>query len=385
MNSNFHPLNWRIELPNFLSEELSVDGFVRSSLIHEYIHYLQFLISTFGRVILIDFIRNIILGGLHKYYYPKEVPDRYQQIDLMKQLQSSKPSDFENSEAQQNLITLYYDIEAMMNVEPEAIKSTSKKFIYKRLKTNHPNQESIDTSMLEDFPYIVIKHNNGTYIIALTDRVFLDNMARQIQRNYLYFSVNDTSYVDKLQGNLSEQVYLCIWKLIKELSKKNLDSRIVTILMCQLSLMCGNPGRSFIRMYNILKENDFSNIHDFVKAIGRNEKIMETFDNPPIQKILDELLLKYGTAFRITENYKLKTFIGPIVRASNMVMEDPLYFANVLLNWNEFMKWIKLLGCPPINLKDGEISSLNGVQLGSSWYEYLRLGVKLLLPNNLQF
>ena len=379
MNDHFHTLNWTIKLLNHNSKELEIDGETRSSFIHEYIHYVQFLISTFGRVVLIDYIRNIILAGLHKHYYPKEIPENFDQISLLEELQKAVPSDFTNSEAQQNLEKLYYEIKAMMDAKPDPIHDTSQKFIYKPLETQYQGKCSID-----NFPHVVIKHGGRTYALALNDRLLFDNMARQIQKNYLFFTLNDTSSVDRLRNNMEEKPYICLWKLIDDLSHKRYDSRLWTIVISQFALMCGKPGDTFIRIYNCIRDNDFSDIDDVIKAIKRDDEIEKMYDNPPIQEIVNDLILKYGTAMLPHENNELKTFLKPIISACNSVAKEPKYFSNPCLNWNETIKWLKMLGCPPIVFKDGQVTSIYGVQLGGEWYEYLKLGTKLLLPKNLQ-
>jgi len=371
--NHFNPLQWTIELNNYHSTEFLYDGLARASFIHEYIHYIQFLISSLGRIFFSELVRNIILAGVHKHYNGV-VPEQIKQIDLLKELEHATPGDFVNTDVQMNFSKNYYELRACLDDKFQKIQPTSARFISLPLHVdNHPE------STIQEFLHLVINHDNKTYALPITDRVIFENMARQIQRNYLFFTTGDTADIDNLQGLIEEQTYLCLWRLLDNHSRGRYDSRQWIIVLCQISLLCERPCEAFRIIYEKIIEYDIIGLDDLIKLLKRDADIAQMYDQPSMQEIVNELISKLGTIMRIPENGELHEIVKYAVEAHNIIAKNHKYFADPLLTWNQILSWLRSFGRPPVKFKDRVLLDIEGIKTSKPFYVYLELGSKLLL------
>lgn len=373
-SSHFEPFGWEIRLNGHQSSDLEKDNLTRATFIHEYIHYVQFLISSLGRIFFVELIRNIILAGVIKHY-GKDVPEEIEQINLKAELSEASPTDFVNTNAQANFQKNYYELMAALETTPIEIEPTAEKFVYKPLKIQGPYSFEI-----LDFPHIVIHHGRKVYVTPLSDRIIFENMARQVQRYYLFFKLNDTSSVDNLLGQLGEEIYTCLWQIVREHSQDKCDSRMWTIVLCQVSLICERPGHAFIKMYEKFVAQDTPDMNEFLHSLNWDEEIKSRYNKPPMQELLNELIENLGRTMKMHENYELREVVKYMRNAHNDICTNPKYFANSLVDWDHVLSWLRRFGCPPIIFDDGTLTKIDEIDLKKPWHDYLNLGRNLLLP-----
>lgn len=372
--SHFEPFGWEIRLSGHKSENLGKDSLTRAAFIHEYIHYVQFLIGSLGRIQFMEFIRNIILAGIIKHYN-NNVPDYCEQIDLRVELSKASPNDLMDTEAQINFQKNYHDLNAALDTALRQISPIADDFVFEPLRIHGPHGFEIP-----DFPHIVIHHKQQAYILPISDRVFFENMARQIQRNYLQSTLKDASSVDMLEGSLDEEIYICLWKKIKEKIQDTKESRIWTIVLCQISLICERPAHAFVEMYNNLIQQNVVNLNEFLRFLDYSKEIKNRYDKPSMQEIVNDLVQGIGRSIRMTETYELREIAKHMVNAHNDICTNPRYFANSLINWDHVLTWLDRFGCPPIIFDDKTLTKIDTIDLKKPWHDYLNLGRNLLLP-----
>jgi len=372
--SHFELFGWEIRLSGHKSENLGKDSLTRAAFIHEYIHYVQFLIGSLGRIFFLELTRNIILAGQIKHY-DNNVPEYCEQIDLMDELSRASANDLISTKAQINFQKNYYELNAALDTTLREVSPIYDNFVFEPLRIHGPYEFEVP-----DFPHIVIYHKQKTYILPLSDRVIFENMARQVQRNYLFFIFNDTSSVDSLQGELSEEIYTCLWKLIKKQTQDRVDSRMWTIVLCQIALICERPAHAFIEMFNILSAQNSSDLNEFLQFLDHNEEIKHRYNKPPMQEIVNDLIQGIGTAIRMTETYELREIAKYMKNAHDIICRNPKYFADPLIDWGRVLSWVEKFGCPPIVFDDKTSTKIDKFNLKKPWHNYLNLGKKLLLP-----
>lgn len=371
--SHFEPFGWKIRLTGHQSKDLADDGLARAAFIHEYIHYVQFLVGSLGRIQFVEFVRNIILAGVVKHY-GNDAPEKIEQINLMETLSEAVPGDFVDTDAQSNFKENYYELMGALDTTLMPIEATTEKFIYEPFRIH-----GLDNFEIKDFPHIVVHHRQKTYKIPLSDGIFLENMARQIQRYYLFFRLHDTSSVDNLRGELEEQKYICLCQLIREHSQDKLDSMMWTIVLCQISLICERPCYAFVKMYEKLVTQGTWDIDEFLRSLVWDEEIKSRYNKPPMQEVLKELIEKLGTTMKVHENYELREIAKYMCNAHNDICSNPKYFANSLIDWDCVISWVSRFGCPPVVCDDMTVTTIGGIELKKPWHDYLIRGRDLLM------
>lgn len=373
---SFNLLNWTIDMEHHTRHEFNNDIYVQSKFVHEYVHYVQTLASTIGRIIFAELIRISIRAGVYKSF-GNNTPDPPQQINLWDALEQSTPTDFNNTDVKTDFSDFNFDLRTALHLIHYQMNIQGNSGIIKR-------DFSIFGRHIPDFSYIRKDFNNTTYWIPITDAVLYENMARQIQKQFLAFNNPsnslslDTSGIDDLRHTHGEIFYTCLYDYLIEILPEGEDIVKWTITLCQFSLMCSFPGSVFHYITDLIISTQVFDIDEIINVIRKDKFIASQYNNPNIQNTLDEMINKFGTFIKPTENYEIYELAGNIVNIINTVNNNWGHFYDPLINWNKVEVWIKHFGCPPIRFADGEMLQIAGIATNDYWHKYLIKTIELL-------
>jgi hypothetical protein len=374
MASHFEPLSWTIHL-ECNSADLAGDPVAQATFVHEYLHYVQTLTGTVGRMLLVELVRLTVRAGLEKIH-GRPLPQGFAQIDLAAALRDSTRADFAGTEVATQYRDFFHDMEFALGdrVVSVAAPADPTRPEERFLRLGYTN----GGRSLPEFPHARFHHNGEWLAVPLTDRAFFENMARQVQRNYLYFNANDTSAVDDLRAVRGEATYLVVRRLFEDFLPPGENHAKWTIAASQFALLCRHPGTAFERFLLCaasMQQPDLAEVH---RRLSRDPWFLGEFNEPPLQENLNELIQKWGTAMRPTENYQLHELTKFIATAYNSLSGALEFFANPLFKWTDVGGWVRSFGCPRITCSDGEVATLHGVKTTVPWGAYL-LGARDLL------
>lgn len=365
--AHFHPLRWEIDLSDHHSSSLESDPVVQATFLHEYVHYVQALTGTIGRRILLEMVRLAIFAG-HSYHHGWPAPADRPRLDLRAALESASPSDFHNTKPRQQYKKLIEDLRFALGDAPTpAPADVSPGAVFRRALTLGPNT-------VDDFVHVVGSTPSGTVAVPITDRVVFENMARQIQLNYLRFN-NDlkTAVVRDLRSQPGGDVtYVCLRDALEQALPTSEDSEKWTVVLCQVALLCRHPGGAFAHMLERLAEMREPDLTDFVRRMKRDDWFLGEFNVPPVQETLHELVGKYGTAIQLAENHELRELTKLIAHAHNALRDDYALMASPLIEWAHVLGWVDRFGCPPLSFSDGILTEIQGRPCTSPWTWYFR-------------
>ncbi len=234
---------------------------------------------------------------------------------------------------------------------------------------------TVGANSVDAFVHMTARLPSGAVLaVPVTDRVVFENMARQVQRNFLRFNNNlDTSPVDSERNRVHGDItYVCLHEALVERLPPSEDAAKWTITLCQIALQCRNPGTAFEHMLGRLTAANRSDVTGFVQSLSRDPWFKGEFNVPPIQDTLNELISKWGTAMLPRENWELREFTKLIANACNAVQSDYSLMAAPLLAWKDIGRWLASFGCPPVIFRDGPCASIHGVATTAPWTRYLR-------------
>lgn len=374
MASHFEPLSWTIHL-ECNSGDLADSPIAQATFVHEYLHYVQTLTGTVGRMMLVELVRLTVRAGLEKVH-GRPLPHGFAQIDLAAALRASTRTDFVGTEVAAQYREFFHDMEFALGdgVVPVAAPDDPSRPEQRFVLLEYAN----GGRRLPAFPHARVQHNGDWLAVPLTDRTFFENMARQVQRNYLYFNANDTSSVDRLRANKGEATYLVVRRLFEDFFPPNENHAKWTIAASQFALLCRHPGTAFERFFlcaSSMKQPELNEVH---RRLSGDSWFLGEFNDPPLQENLNELIQKWGTAMRPTENYQLHELTKFIATAYNSISGALEFFASPLFKWTDVGGWVRSFGCPRIVCLDGEIDTLHGVKTTVPWGGYL-IGARDLL------
>ena len=235
MSSNhFHPLDWNIRIPEFTGQELTTDPNAQSVFLHEYLHYVQMLLGTTGRRTLVDMVKLCVRTGLHKHY-AGAVPNHFHQIDLRRSLEEANSADFVGSDVSQEYQRIRDEWSFLLADEEIPVCAREIGVVRRPFSVGNVSRR--------EFPHLVVPWDSSSArAIPLTERVIFENMARTMQRNYLYFTLQDTSRVDEERnGPRRDVTYVCIRDYLEGTLPSGEDAAKWTIGLCHLSLLCDEP------------------------------------------------------------------------------------------------------------------------------------------------
>lgn len=363
--AHFDLFTWQIDLSEYHSSQLDSDPLVQGIFAHEYIHYCQILCSTIGRVLLVELVRVAILAGLHKYY-DGDIPEEFDQINLHEQLMLARKEDFVGTKIKSDFHDIEQELEAAVNCTFESASppaDLSYPFMQDKYKFHEIEVDS--------FPFMLIEYEDHWYRIPISDRLIMENMARQIQRNFVRFTNDlDISSIEAYRANPGEVVYTCIHDYLEGLIPNDEYAATWTITLCQICLLCGKPGFALMRIIdrlNILVDPDLDTFLNFLKE---DSWFRDNYNNPNFNEIAQGLM-KTGTAMKPTENYQLNKLIKQMVELVNTVNFDKTFFTEVLLDWQKLGHWVARFGCPPIIFSDKIQSKIFDLPTNQHWHSYL--------------
>lgn len=373
--AHFDPLRWEIDLGNHTRAELDVKPLVQGKFVHEYVHYVQVLTGTVGRQILIELARLAVYAGIWRCYgWPP--PAGYGQVFLRDVFEKALAADFVNSEPAQQYAQLRADLKwALADTRVRMPQGMAVGTIVGR-------DVLIGTHRIPDFVHVIVAHEGQSYAMPVTDRVVFENMARQVQRNYLRFNNGlDTSEVDRERAAThGDLAYICLHDTIKQLLPSSEDSAKWTIVVCQFALLCRNPGAAFAHIVERLKGLRTIELTSFLQALRRDQWFSGEFNVPPIQEVVNELIMKWGTAMLPRESWELRELAQLIANASNALDDDCFLMASPLLRWDDVRHWIARFGCPPVQCMDGRRDEIHGIRTSAPWHWYFARLNDLLAP-----
>jgi hypothetical protein len=321
------------------------------------------LCSTFGRIVLKNIIISLIKTGLFKKNGPS-IPQYVEKIDLWKTLENSAPSDFVGSPIRDEYDELLNEYRIIISSKINYIGTslTSSPFITKTISVNGLNRE---------YPHLISEINSKYFIIPLSESVIYENMARQIQRDYLYFNNNlDTSLTDGYAINDNEIIYICINRHLKKVIPSTESISKWTITLCQIAMLCRHPGEALTYILKKLETQKIFDLVEFEKSLQKDTWFSGEYNVPNVQTVVSDLIEKYGIYIQVTEHYELTEFLKKLVDISNHVNSNKQYFYDPLLKWDGVKIWLELFGCPSLFCGGTEISSLHGVKTNTYWFRY---------------
>ncbi len=379
--AHFDPLKWQIDILEHSVKDLEQSVEAQSKFVHEYIHYVQALTSTIGRNILLEMVRLMIFAGFWKHYrgsLPKKFEEK---INLKELLENSSPNDFRGTEP----AAQYQEFYAQLGF---ALADN----ISKARTHNEPEFKFVRMPLLvgkfckNDFVHLVVTHDKQKWAVPITDRVVFENMARQVQRNYLGFNCApnpdgtlNKSLLDGERRKVGDLVYTCLYDTLEDTLPRSEDVARWTIGLCQFALLCRYPGLVLEYMIGRLDGRRVVDVQSFLMEMRRDSFFVGEYNTPPLQETLNEVVGKWGTAILMSESWELREITKHISNAYNALIDEPLFFASPLLSIKEVQGWMRSFGCPPVRCADGALEQLYGVALSKPWHRYFELADSVLL------
>ena len=373
--NHFHPLNWNIQIPEFTTEELTNDPTAQSVFLHEYLHYVQMLLGTTGRRTLVDMVKLCVRTGLHKHY-AGNIPKHFEQIDLRKTLKDANAADFVDSDVRQDF--QYVLDEWSFLLADEAILVSDVVAAHEVVRHTF----SVGKIRWPDFPHLMIPwDSNSVRAVPLTERVIFENMARAVQRNFLYFTLQDTEFIDQERKKPHRDItYVCIRDYLENALPSDEDAAKWTIGLCHLSLSCNKPWEVMAHLLLKVKSVGYRDWDHFMNEVEQDIFISDRFNIPDAQQEVSSLIERYGTAIRPSENYQVLLLARRVADAFNILSSKPLFFYEPAKGWEIARSWVGFFGLPPVLTKDGQVELVAGHRAESDWFWYLERTCKLLGP-----
>jgi len=371
--AHFDALRWEINLEKYSAAELDSNPVVQAVFVHEYVHYAQALTGTIGRHILIEMARlAVFVGILRRHGWPP--PAGYDQVNLREVLSAASKADLAGTEPERQFKDFLKQLQfATSDKRARMSKGTPPGTFVRHTLTVGPHS-------VDDFVHVTGDDAAGPCAIPITDRVVFENMARQVQRNFLLFNneLKTAPVDDERQKPNRDLEYVCLHDLVGQRLPKSEDNAKWTITLCQIALLCRNPGSAFEHLVDRLSGLRTVDLTSFVQAANRDEWFKGEFNKPPIQLVLNELVEKWGTAILPRENWELREFTKLIANACNALLGDYTLMASPLITWKDVGHWIARFGCPPIVLSEGPRHEIQGIKTSAPWISYFRRLADLL-------
>jgi hypothetical protein len=365
--AHFHPLRWEIDLSSYQSAELGANPVVQGVFVHEYVHYVQALTGTIGRHILIEMARIGILAGLSRRYgWPP--PEKYEQIYLREVLEQATKANFMGSEAKRQYDEFATALAFATSIQATTMPKGTPLGVFKSLPL------TVGPHTVPDFVHVTGENASGVVAVPVTDRVVFENMARQVQRNYLLFNNNlKTAAVDDERINWHRDLqYVCLHDVLKNRLPESESTPKWTITLCQIAILCRNPGTAFVHMFERVSNLQIFDLGSFVDAMNSDDWFKGEFNEPPIQGVLNDLIQKWGSAILPRENWEMRELTILVANASNALLGNYGFMASDLLTWKDVGGWIARFGCPPIHFADRVVDEVQGIKSTAPWTWYLQ-------------
>ncbi|NUN10330.1 MAG: hypothetical protein HUU54_14240 [Ignavibacteriaceae bacterium] len=378
--NHFDLFEWTIYLPEFTKDQVENEVYAQSVLIHEYIHYCQQLSSTFGRIFLKNIITSLLRASIFIRYGPN-VPSQIDNLNIRDLITNASPYILINSDIKKDHEDLMEEYEIITAGEPFPVTSHDPElFVYDKVFSKSRNTSHV-------YPHILAEFLGSKYYVPLSERVIYENMARQIQRNYLQFNNQrqenliyrpDTEIIDSLRNNTGEVIYVCVHDEIKKILPDTEDISAWTIAICQISLLCRLPGDALKHLFDMLRSLNPKKMEVFLQSCTTDVFFNDNYNVPNMQEYLNDIMLEHSKYLVPQERILIHDFIKRVVAISNAVNSNKLYFYNAQMNQKDFFAFMNSFGCPPIICSDGELKSIFGYDIQNPLREYFVKIYKLL-------
>jgi hypothetical protein len=359
---HFEFLSWRIWLP-FAVAELDTSADAQGRFVHEYIHYVQALVGTLGRIQLVELVRLAALAVLEltRGDTPGPLTER---LDVLPTLTSAQPGALNGSKAQAQYGELVDELTFLLTDTPQPrVSGPAGRVVHL--------DRTVGANTIDSFPHVVAAFRGEFYAVPLTHRVLFENMARRIQRTFVFFaSGGNTKEIDGRIGQ-SQLAYTCIHSALEPLVPRGEDSSRWTIALCSLAIRCRHPHRALAHVLDRLRDARPESLEAFWQQLMRDEFFAGEFNKPDLQVTLNDLVNRWGTIMRMTESWRLRELTALIAQASNDIQDDIDRFANPLLDLNDVRAWLRRYGCPPVECTDGVLTEVFGVMTTAPFHDYL--------------
>jgi len=381
--ASFEFTRWEIIMEYWRSEDFQTDPEVQARFVHEYVHYLESLMGTLGRVVLTELFRMVIyarqaLEGFNNH--SKTKPPR---LPVLERLKAACSRDFDPTELPGQYAELYKEI--LFTMYTGHLQGI----------TRVDNENPFETRTHEkygyprtDFVFIRGESRGRPISVPLTERILFDNVARQVQRNYLRNNTGRTSTVDELRStDPDEFYYVCLTDLIeRSLPKRRspIDSSAWAIAICQYSLLCDYPDQVFRYLLTELrgfKGQDLTK--EFLENLKTDRWIRGHYNNPPLEEVLAQILTDFGDKTCDSSGAGIECLINNILTLYTDLDRNVALLFGLDLTWERVKGWASRYGCPPVVFADG--IKYDPFEIGSTnpWHTYLSLTYSLLYRKDL--
>lgn len=193
-----------------------------STFLHEYIHFLQDVTTTYGLY--------------HIYAIGEHILSCVQQIKQMPLGNFDTPIDFE--EYNQDNVQLQMDLYRLTYGERDDKKQFLNTFKIKRIRNDKKSLRRNNT--VNEVECVVIETEHGE--LHFGAREIMESMAYLMQRTC--FPETPEHY---------QFPYLAAWKVAAHYNKSFAKSRGKVVALCEMSLMSSNPGKVFVQIMQSVK------------------------------------------------------------------------------------------------------------------------------------
>jgi len=242
-------------LPSFFSIHLNTKSSLddlntlpiedRSTFVHEYVHFLQDITTTFG---LTNIINNV---NIQKAINVKIISEETESFQIPVSIE-----EFSETEEYANLNSMFFgDFESEFN---DLSEITSIELVENGIIPNHEEKGFIKVNF---------RNFHNKYSFSFGAIHLMENMAYLIERS-MFDQVNPPVYPYKIVNKIIEFIYPDFQQ----------DTALI-VLLCDYSLMSSDPGRFFYSLIDILKKEQatsFDHIYDIIRKFNfHNNKNIE--------------------------------------------------------------------------------------------------------------
>ena len=329
-------------LPSFFSIHLKTKSSLKnlndlpsedlSTLVHEYVHFMQDITTTFG---LTNIINNV---NIQKAINAKIIAEKTDSFQIPVSIE-----EFSDTEEYANLNFMFMgDFESKFNDYSEI---TSIELVENGIIPNHEEKGFIQVNF---------RNFHEEYSFCFGAIHLMENMAYLIEKS-MFDRVNPPVYPYKIVNKLIEFIYPDF--------KPN---AALVVLICDYSLMAGDPGRFFYSLMGVLKEEQattFEHIYDIIrKYTFHNDKTSEMTLFGLYEERLNEALTSLKDYFTIDYFKEINEWFEVIFEDIGTFRMEQFNFWYELLGMNskeeryaQFAKMTSIGGFPLISNENGEV------------------------------
>lgn len=355
VGAHFHPLSWKIHLPNFDSKNLDSDPVAQSVFVHEYTHYLQFLSSAYGVRCMYELFRISVNMAYHYKFgsaIPKTIsPDnKISVLDMLAANIKAKLSD----EVTDQVKYLVSQLEFSFG-EKYALVS-----LIDRKPTTYPFDSEPLTLNGKTYHVKVLhsKWRGQEWRVYVTERIIFENMARQLQKCYSIFAGEPAmSHMASYQADQGEVLYMCLHNYLAENIGPGEDASTWTYALCQYCLRAVDSTAVLIRCLHLLRSSPHrSDLSRFLAACDRDTQVAKGLNKYDLGKMNEDLSMLSRGVCSSQEAYDIHQAFMHVCNVYNDFFVDGTRLLNYSgLFWKDVKTWVARYGCPSIVFRDREV------------------------------